>query len=181
MPLPMPIRRRSVLSTDLSAFMTVVLMLAGCLIVLLIVNLAARLADPNLIVIGTVIRAPGYQQGSNTDARSTGRVITGNFDKKPIYLDVHPDKLIFLPGGRSMPVRGMDRPTGLLETMLARIEPKRDGEYVLLLVRPRTAAIVRKLKQSILARGIDVGMELYDDYETVHVENTIRQHVGGGG
>lgn len=180
MPLPLPARRRSVLTTDLSVFMTVILMLAGCLITLLIINLAARMADPNLIVVGTVIRAPGYHRGSNVDTRATGRVLVGNVDKKPFYIDVHPDGLHLLPGGLKLSPRDFDRPGSPLQTLLDRIEPKADEQYVLLLVRPRTAALVRSLRKAITERGIDVGLELYETYDPINVEDVIRQRGGPG-
>ena len=180
MPLTLPARRRTVLSTDLSAFMSVILMLAGCLIVLLIVNLAARLADPSLIVVGTIIRAPGDVHGTNTDKRAAGRVLTGNVNKQPVYLDVRPGQLFLLPGGQKLPPHDFDRPGSPLQTLLDRIEPNAEGQYVLLLVRPRTAAIVRRLRQVITSRGIDVGLELYDTFDPVNVDDVIRQGVGAG-
>ena len=180
MPLPLPARRRSVLSTDLSAFMIVILMLAGCLITLLIINLAARMADPNLIVVGTIIRAPGYQQGSNVDTRATGRVLVGNVDKKPFYIDVYPDRLQLLPGGLKLLPRDFERPGSPFQTLLDRIEPKADEQYVLLLIRPRTAAIVRGLRKAITDRGIDVGLELYETYDPINLEDIVRPQGGAG-
>ena len=70
-------KRRNMLRADFSVFMCIIFMLAGCLLVLLISNLAVVLVDPATVIISGIIRASGFEAGSSGNEEMTGKIYTG--------------------------------------------------------------------------------------------------------
>ena len=55
-------------------------------------------------------------------------------------------------------------------TVIAAVEPEKERQYIVLLVRPRSSIVARRLKKSIKDRGIDFGYELYEEGRPVQYE-----------
>lgn len=160
-------RRRALLRPDLTAFMSVLFMLLGCLLVVLVGNLSSAVADTESTVVRAVLRASGDEQSEVAAARLTP---AGNIDKVQHYIDIHPDRLVFMPGNLVQPVPWEPGVSNRFDALLAEVAPRRETDYIVLLVRPRTAALSRQLRERVLASGIDVGYELYEGDRPIEFE-----------
>ena len=173
-------KRRTMLRTDFSVFMCIVFMLAGCLLVLLISNLAVVIVDPSTVIISGIIRASGLEAGSSGNVEMTGKIYAGgNVDKTPHFVDVRRDGLVFYPGENHLPVAALAQPGNTFEKLLDSIAPKANRDYVVLLVRPGTASLSRKLRGAIIGRGIDVGLEIYEAGQAVNSGRGSREQEKG--
>ena len=155
---------------DLSSFMCITLMLIGCLVTILVSNIMIVSANPDNISVTTVIRAHGFVDGTE-EGSAADLFPYGNRSKEPKYIDVYRDHLVIYPGGEVMTIRDLESEGNAFERLIAAIEPEKELQYIVLLVRPRSSIVARKLKKSIKDRGIDIGYELYEEgrpilYET---------------
>jgi hypothetical protein len=171
-------KKRDRLGPDFTAFLSIIFMVAGALLVLLLSNTASLLANPDAVVISSLLHsrglAPGGELSSGIGAFAGAVVVGGNTNKVPHYIDVHADHLIFYPGARRVPVSSLGKPGNPFEKLVAEVTPKRADEYIVLLARPRSAAIVRTLRQVMLERGIDVGIELYEANRPAEIDMSLR-------
>ena len=129
------------------------LMLTGCLVILMVSNVMVVSENPDNITITSVIGIDGYA-GS------------GNAVKVANYIDVYRDHLdlYFDKGMRkeSVTISDLEFKGNKLDEFIANIYGVRDTEYIVLLVRPYSAEITRRLKNVIRDRGVDLGLELYE-------------------
>lgn len=160
-------RRRALLRPDLTAFMSILFMLLGCLLIVLVSNLASAVADTDSTVIRAFLRANADEGSENAAARLTP---AGNIDKVQHYIDIHPDRLVFMPGNYVQLVPWSPTESNRFDNLLSEVARHRDTDYIVLLVRPRTAALSRQLRERILASGVDVGYELYEGDRPVEFE-----------
>jgi hypothetical protein len=173
-------KRRDFLRSDFSMFMGLVFMLAGALLAILISNLAIVIVDPATVVISGVIRAPGMEQGSSGNQQLLGKIHAGgNVDKLPHFVDVYRDRLVFYPGERRLPTDDLAKKDNYFENFLADISHRARSEYVVLLVRPGTAALSRKLRTSVIEHGIDVGLEIYEADQRANYERALHERKPG--
>ena len=174
-------KRRNMLRADFSVFMCIIFMVSGCLLVVLISNLSVVIVDPATVVISGVIRVPGYEPGTSGNMESYGKIYPGgNVDKKPRFVDVQRDQLVFYPGESRLPLSALAKPGNLFDRLLDAVAPHASREYVVLLVRPGTAALTRKLRGEITSRGIDVGLEIYEARQPVNYERALHENKNGG-
>ncbi len=173
--------RRNMLRADLSMFMSIIFMLAGCLLIMLISNLAIVIVDPATVVISGIIRAPGMQRGASGNLEQVGKIDPGgNVDKLPHFVDVNPGGLIFYPGGNRAPLASLAQPGNSFENLLDAVAPRAEHEYVVLIVRPGTAALTRKLRAAVTGRGIDIGLEIYEANQPVNYVRSLHASPKGG-
>lgn len=147
---------------DLSSFMCITLMLIGCLVTILVSNIMIVSANPDNISVTTVIRAHGFVDGTE-EGSAADLFPYGNRSKEPKYIDVYRDHLVIYPGGEVMTIRDLESEGNAFERLIAAVEPEKELQYIVLLVRPRSSIVARKLKKSIKDRGIDIGYELYEE------------------
>jgi hypothetical protein len=162
-------RDRSGTKTDLSSFMCIVLMLTGALVTILITNIMIISANPENISVTTVIRAHGFVDGQ-LQGSASDLFPYGNRTKEPSYVDVHRDHLVIYPGEEVLSLADLESEGNAFEKLLKKVQPASDKEYIVLLVRPRSAIVARRLKKAIRDRGIDIGYELYEENRPVDYE-----------
>lgn len=168
-------RRTDLLRSDFSAFMFIVFMLAGCLLVILISNMAVVVVDPATVVVSGILRAPGFVAGTSSNTATPGHIYAGgNVTKHAHFVDVHPDHLIFYPDEKRIPIATLAQPGNPFEQLIAALQPRRNADYIVLLVRPRTAALTRTLRKAVLDAGLDVGLDIYEQHQKVREEITAR-------
>lgn len=168
-------RHRKLLRPDFTLFMALVFMLAGCLLVVLISNVAVAVVDPATVVVSGVLRAPGPEAGAGVLAGSRARPAAGgNVDKQPRYVEVRKNRLVFYPGADALPVPVLAQPGNAFERLLDDVAGRAADEYIVLVVRPGTAALTRRLRSAITARGIDVGLDIYEESQPVNYGRSLR-------
>jgi hypothetical protein len=132
--------------------MCIILMLTGCLVTIMVANIMIISANPDNVTITSVIGLTDFKGG--------------NVQKDANYIDVYRDKLIlfFDKGMRSeeVPLGDLEIRGNKLEEFIANVYGVRETEYIVMLVRPHSAAITRRLRNAIQNRGIDIGMELFE-------------------
>jgi hypothetical protein len=161
-------RKKTKASQDLSSFMAILIMTIGALVVLLVSNTIIIISNPSNTAITSVVAFS--LSGTEDDAESGSPFPRGNMLKEPSYVDVHRDRIILYPGSEAMAVRDLERPGNPLEGFLERVYENRDEEYIVLLVRPRAAMTSRRIAKAVRDRGIDIGMELFEEGRAVNYE-----------
>ena len=154
---------------DLSSFMCITLMLIGCLVTILVSNIMIVSANPDNISVTTVIRAHGFVDGSE-EGSAADLFPYGNRTKEPLYIDVYRDHLVIYPKAEVMTIRDLEQEGNPFEKMITAVEVEREKQYIVLLVRPRSSIVARRLKKSIRDRGIDIGYELYEEGRPIQYE-----------
>jgi len=147
---------------ELTAFMPIILMTVGCLVVLLVVNTVIIVSNPENIRITSVIQSALYEPGRRTGLEMGAPFPFGNREKEPVYFDVHPEYIVLYPGKDKVALGDLLLPGNPLERMLDLVEQHRDTHYIVILARPHTARLTRKLRKLIHERGIDLGFELFE-------------------
>lgn len=156
--------------TDFSSFMCVILMLTGCLVTIMISNIVVISANPENVQITSII-----PQGMDPAADKEVTDALGNVIKSPWYLEVWRDRMVIHPGGEVIPVRELEQKGNNFELFLKRVEPRKDRQYIVLLVREHGATIARKLKRVIRDYKIDIGMDLLYSDEPIILRNVNTQ------
>ncbi len=83
--------------------------------------------------------------------------------KEPYYIDIHPGRLILYPGEQIIPwSEAMEQLDPRLMAFLDKVEAQRDEAYIVLLVRPHSAAASRRMARLVRDRGIDLDVELFE-------------------
>ena len=88
----------------------------------------------------------------------------------PLYVDVHPNRIVIYPEMTKIAAAGIDAPDGDFERYLTQFEPRRDTRHIVLLLRPGSAVFQRQLRRQIRAHGIDVGFEPIDALQALSPE-----------
>ncbi len=167
---------------DLSAFMAVLIMTIGALVILLVANTLIIISNPEQTVITSVIRSGIWVDGG-TETEGGEPFPFGNIHKEPAYVDVYPDRIIIYPGGIVVPIRDLERPQNSFERLLDYLSENKDEEYVVLLIRPGSVPVFRHLQRAIEDRGIDLGWELFEagrpvDYERARRDREEMEQMG---
>jgi len=144
-------RNRDSTKTDFSSFMCIILMLTGCLVTIMVANIMIISANPDNITITSVIGLTDFAGG--------------NLQKDANYIDVYRDRLdlYFDKGQRleSVAISDLEYRGNKLEEFIAHVYGVRETEYIVMLVRPNSAVVTRRLRNLIRNQGIDLGMELF--------------------
>ncbi len=145
-------KNRDSTKTDFSSFMCIILMLTGCLVTIMVANIMIISANPDNITITSVIGLSDFSDG--------------NVTKDANYIDVYRDRLeiYFDRGSRReiVPISDLETRGNLLDQFIDMVYAVKETEYIVMLVRPDSADIYRRLRSAIRARKIDLGMELYE-------------------
>lgn len=145
---------------DFSSFMSVLIMTIGCLTILLVANTLIIASNPDNLSITSVFNAADGEQPNMRFANST---------LEPVYIDVHPNHLIIYPGEETVSAADLEVAGNPFQVWLDRVDRFKDRIYFVLLARPRSAILERKLESTIRSRGIDLGVELYEtDKEVIY-------------
>lgn len=157
-------KKKTGATQDLSSFMAILIMTIGALVTLLVSNTLIIISNPENTQITSIVTSSLYVPPplGGTGSEGGAPFPLGNKVKEPMYLDVHRDRIIIYPGEEVLPVRDFERVGNILEERLSDMEGKADREYVVLLVRPRSAVVARRLAKAVRDRGIDLGVELYE-------------------
>jgi hypothetical protein len=116
---------------------------------------------------------------TNPDGTSVqfGTPFFGNKQKEPMYVEINKDRLIIYPDKTIVRMQDLEKGSNPFEKLLLFLE-KPDvsaSTYVILALRPGSARAARRVQQMISARGIDVGVELFDATEALDVRSGSRQ------
>ena len=146
-------RNRDSTKTDFSSFMCIILMLTGCLVTLMVANIMIISTNPENYVITSVVGLTGFSGG--------------NVSKDANYIDVYRDRLeLYFDKGERKEVVSMaelESRGNKFEEFVSEIYKVRETEYIVMLVRPNSAEIGRLLRKAVTDRGIDLGMELFEE------------------
>lgn len=146
-------RNRDSTKTDFSSFMCIILMLTGCLVTLMVANIMIISTNPENYVITSVVGLTGFSGG--------------NVAKDANYIDVYRDRLeLYFDKGERKEVVSMaelESRGNKFEEFVSEVYKVRETEYIVMLVRPNSAAIGRLLRKAVTDRGIDLGMELFEE------------------
>jgi hypothetical protein len=150
-------KNRDSTKTDFSSFMCIILMLTGCLVTIMVANIMIISANPDNITITSVIGLSDFSDG--------------NVTKDANYIDVYRDRLdlYFDQGNRmeSVAISDLEAKGNKLDEFIDMVYAVKDTQYIVMLVRPDSADIYRRLRNAIRARKIDLGMELFENDQTV--------------
>lgn len=143
--------------TDFSSFMCIILMLTGALVTIMVANVMIISANPDNFVITSVVGLTEFAGG--------------NAAKDANYIDVHRDRLeIYFDRGMRREVvtlADLELRGNKLDEFISLIYDRRDTEYIVMLVRPNSADVSRRLRNAVRNRGIDLGMELFEENKEV--------------
>ncbi|MDD2235859.1 MAG: hypothetical protein PHP44_04440 [Kiritimatiellae bacterium] len=89
-------------------------------------------------------------------------------EKEPLYIDVHADQLTLYPGEATVKVSELNQADTPLAAMIARVAAHRDEQYIVLIIRPGSVRVARRLKGMIEDHHIDVGSELLEQNQPFH-------------
>ncbi len=141
--------------------MCIILMLTGCLVTIMVANVMIISANPDNITITSVIGLTDFKDG--------------NVTKDANYIDVHRDHLdlYFEKGQRleTVSISDLEQKGNLLDQFIDTVYAERDTEYIVMLVRPDSAQVFRRLRSSIRAREIDLGMELFEGSQQIYFKD----------
>lgn len=166
--------RQQLAETELTAFMPIILMTVGCLVILLVVNTVIIISNPENIRITSVVKGALYEPGRRRGLETGAPFPFGNRQKEPVYFDVHPDRITIYPGKKDVYLTDLIIPGNPLERAMDVVERHRDTHYVVILARPGTAWLTRKLRRLLASRGVDVGFELFEEEREVEYKPSVR-------
>jgi hypothetical protein len=158
-----------------------IFILLGIMIMVLVSQVLVAVADPDGKQVISVVE-------SHVDGfRESEAFPEGNIFKEPLYVDVHPDKVVVYPYDAEFSQRSIIFETTDYDTMLEVVASRPDKEYVLFLVRPQASRVYNLLRRRIEAFNrtlrdpsthIEMGMELYESDRKVDAGMTTRQREG---
>jgi hypothetical protein len=158
-------------TTDFSSFMCVILMLIGVLMLMLIINVITIISNPENVQISSLIKGALYAETGELD-EDQGLMLVPKFEnksKEPNYIDVYRDQIVIYPEQRIVPVVDLERPGNAFERLLTAVALKKDERYIVLLARPHSARVLRRLRTAIHDREVDIGFELYEEGRSVEI------------
>lgn len=157
---------------DFSSFMCVILMLIGVLMILLISNVVTIISNPENVQISAVVHNAMYDENKGPNDQDTTLVPKfNNKSKEPTYIDVYRDRLVLYPDESVVPAGQIIQPGNRFEQVLKKVAAKKDREYIILLARPGSASMVRRLRRAIHDKQVDVGFELYEANRPVDLKS----------
>lgn len=159
---------------DLSSFMCVILMLIGVLMIMLISNVITIISNPENVQISALIKGALYAEEDRKDEDSELMLVPKfqNKMKTPTYLDVYGDHIIIYPEGQVVHAVDLERPGNPFERVLNDVAEAKNERYLILLARPHSARLLRRLRTAIKDREVDLGFELYEEGRVVDIGGT---------
>jgi hypothetical protein len=85
-----------------------------------------------------------------------------NMRLDPVFVDVHPDKVFILSENTEVPAAGLATPDNPFEQFLEQIAGVKERRYVVLLLRPGSEQISRRLRPQVISREIELGIEPWE-------------------
>ena len=82
--------------------------------------------------------------------------------KDPVYLDVHPDKVVFPADQTEIDQAELAVPGNRFEVFLDAVKQAREHRYVVLVLRPGSAGLQRRLRTLIRQADVDIGVEPWE-------------------
>ena len=147
---------------DLSSFMAVLIMTIGCMVVILVSNVIIIISNPDNTTITSIVKT-ALTEGDDPFPQ-------GNKAKEPSYVDVRRDRLIIYPGEHVVPVRDLQLEGNEFEKLLDHVSENIATEYVVLLCRPGSTVVGRQLQKTVVQRGIELGVELFEEGRIVEYD-----------
>lgn len=84
---------------------------------------------------------------------------SSNIRKDPVYIDVRPDQIVILPDKVAIPAADFAAPHNKFEHFLDQMEQVRTVRYSILVLRPGSVDLHRRVRQLIQDRNLDMGFE----------------------
>ena len=85
-----------------------------------------------------------------------------NMRKDPVYIDVHPGKIIVMAENIEIAESELTVPRNNFERLLEQVAIVRDLRYVLLILRPGSEILQRQLRQIIREYDVDIGFDVWE-------------------
>ena len=120
----------------------------------------------SLILVVIVMRIAVNKKGIRVVAlaglwdQSTGNV--GENPKVPSYIDCKEDGVTLYPGAKHVSWEELQRPENDVEKLLDVIQGKKETDYVVVMVRPKSVKFYRTIRALLNKRPIDVGYDVVD-------------------
>ncbi|HBA83065.1 MAG TPA: hypothetical protein DCZ95_03125 [Verrucomicrobia bacterium] len=159
--------------------MSVILMLIGVLMIMLVSNVLTIISNPENIKITSIPVSANLSEKQGEEEGKVSPFPFGNKNKEPSYIDVHRDRMILYDPDpvlkdQVVALRDLEQEGNSFEKLLTRVETNKANDYIILLARPRSAIVVRRLKKVIRDRGVDVGVELFEADRDVNYDKAIK-------
>jgi len=135
----------SSLSAELFPFLSVLACVIGTLILLVILVTSGLLGSRRSITL-----VAEWGQGRNVTLR-------------PRYVEVTGEGVVLHPGGETVPSSRLDRRDTPLAKLLREVAANKDGEYVIVALRPSGYPHFDRVRDQVEGRGIKIGYEPIDE------------------
>jgi len=143
-------RENKPISIDVEPFLSIMAIVLK-LVTLILVVIAFRIAvNPHSLKI-VAISALWDQSAGNMEN-----------PKVPSYIDCQEDGVVLYPGEKHVTWVEMQRPGSEVEKLLDAIQAKREIDYIVVMVRPKSVKVYRTIRSMIGKRPIDVGYDVVD-------------------
>ena len=86
-----------------------------------------------------------------------------NMRKDPVYIDVHPDRIIVMPEKIEIAESELTVPQNNFECLLEQVASVRNSRYVLLILRPGSEILQHQLRQTIRKYDVDIGVDVWEE------------------
>jgi hypothetical protein len=119
----------------------------------------------SLILVVIVMRIAVNKKGIRVVAlaglwdQSTGNTVN---PKVPSYIDCGENGVVLYPGARSVSWEQMQHPGNAVEQLLDRVQAKKETDYIVVMVRPKSVKFYRTIRSLLNKRPIDVGYDVVD-------------------
>lgn len=152
---------------DLSSFMSVLIMTIGALTIVLVANTLIIASNPDNLEITSI-----FTSDKSSEEGDVGQPMFENTSKEPTYIDVERDQIFIYPGPVRVLAGDLERDGNPFMNLLAKIDANKEREYIVMLLRPRSAVFARRIRSIIREREIDVGQELYETGKPINYKVT---------
>lgn len=125
--------------------MVIVLNLICLIIIIMIIPIALNPKQVNILSFEKLFRPAAIRH-----------------EKSPTYLDCRPDGVTILPGDIVVEPAALRQAGNPIERVIAKAERNRDGEYIILLIRPNSLPVYRFVRKMVGRRDVDIGFDVID-------------------
>ncbi len=149
------VRKKTTFALDLFPFLSILACTIGTLILLIIVMTVQSLSNQRSVTI--------VAKGE------TGQ----NQNKQPYYVECRGEGVIIHPQKTFVPIADLNRRNSPLESLLERLQRRRNQDYLIVVVRPDGIEVFKELRAIVEPLGIDLGYEPLDEGWKLNLENAI--------
>ena len=129
------------------SIMAIVLKLISLILVVIVMRIAVNKKGLRVVALAGLW---DQSTGNTTDT------------KIPSYIDCKHDGVVLYPGAITVSWEQLQRPGNEVEQLLDRVQAKKETDYVVVMVRPKSVKFYRTVRALLSKRPIDVGYDVVD-------------------